>query len=215
MGDPTPREGPSDEELRDLLLRDPKSGWPEFWKVFGPLITGRIHAHRLSQMDAQDLVQEISYHLIRNDFQLLRAWDPTRSNLSAYLSVITTSRCVDYLRSSWSNYTRRKVEAAEAPSDSPEGTAPQSSGPTTPADWCRNRELVEALRGCLERLQRAGRLKPLDCRIVELRARGVSFKDIAETLGISENNANTRFSRLRPELRACLARAGIEVGDFS
>lgn len=215
MGDPTPIEGLSDEDLRELLIRDPRSGWPEFWKIHGPMITARIQAHRLSRTDAQDLVQEVSYHLIRNDYQLLRAWDPSRSTLSAYLSVITTSRCLDYLRSSWSSYTRRKWVASDSSSDTSDPLLDQCAPTPTPAEWSQNRQLVEALNGCLERLRKSRRLKELDCRIVELRSEGRTFREIAEHLGLSENSAMTRFFRLRPDLRACLTRAGIDPTDFS
>ena len=50
--------------------------------------------------DAEDVAQEVFIKLCRNDFKVLRSFDPERAKLTTFLTVIATTTAIDHLRKS-------------------------------------------------------------------------------------------------------------------
>jgi RNA polymerase sigma-70 factor, ECF subfamily len=202
----------SDEELRDLVLENPDVGWPIFLSVHNGVLRNTIGRFHLPREDAHDLLQEAFLALVDNDCMVLRNWDPARCSLAGYLSVITAYTCLGFLRSGFNEYNKRKQDPLEDLAGDPHPISRiEDPGPTASTLLIRS-EVEETLRECLEEWSRDG-LKEQDRLIIDFRLRGMSYKDVAELIDTSEENAMTRFSRLKSGLRKRLVQAGIEPGD--
>lgn len=81
-----------------------KIAWDRFAEKCAGLILST--AKRLLDMktgqasmdDARDIAQDVFTRLVKNDFKLLKSYDPAKSSLSTWLTVITRSTAIDYLR---------------------------------------------------------------------------------------------------------------------
>ncbi len=77
--------------------------WREFVRLYGPLITKvadwtlrRAGAHSASETD--DVAQEVFARLVRGNYRLLESWDSARGSFSTWLTVVSRSTALDYLR---------------------------------------------------------------------------------------------------------------------
>jgi len=90
----------SDRDLADLLKGD-KAAWDAFVRAQAPVIFAAVR-RRLApagrDADTEDAVQEVFVKLCRDDFRLLRAFDPAKAKLTTYLTVIASSSAIDHLR---------------------------------------------------------------------------------------------------------------------
>lgn len=80
-------------------------GEPDAWRAFvtaaGPLIRGviwQLLARAGRADDVADVLQEVFVRLVRDDFSVLRRYDPARARLGTWLGVVATSTAVDWLR---------------------------------------------------------------------------------------------------------------------
>jgi RNA polymerase sigma factor (sigma-70 family) len=206
---------PTDEEIRNLLIQDVKKGWSKFWLAYGGIIRGRVRAFHFSKEDTEDVLQDISIHLLKNDCKVLRTWDSTRSSLSAYLNVVAATRCLDFLKTGYHKYTVRKVGHSTDKQVEVDPMTLLEADEKSPAERLQLLQLGETINKCLRKLCEHDHLKPMDRNLVQLRALGHSFAEIAEILGIQEGNAVTRFSRLRAQLRETLTQAGVQSSDIA
>src|SRR5690348_18306661 len=58
----------------------------------------------MAQAEVEDLTQEVFLRLCKDDFRLLRSYDPVRASLSTWLTIVARSTARDGLR-------RRRAEA--------------------------------------------------------------------------------------------------------
>jgi len=83
-----------------------KAAWDRFAEKYAGLILGmaqrvlRMKTGSCNPEDARDIAQEVFVRLVRNNFRLLRLYDPAKSSLSTWLTVVTRSTTLDYLRAS-------------------------------------------------------------------------------------------------------------------
>ena len=148
-----------------------------------------------SEHDAADITQEV----------FLRAWkslDSFRgdSSLSTWLYRVTANLCVDFAR-------RRAAEGQPAASiDDEEGPAAALADPSRaaqPEAAAENQELREELQYALSQLSDEHR------RVVLLRdVAGMTYADIARTLGLEEGTVKSRLARARAALRKILLERG-------
>ena len=107
------------------LLRADAAAWREFVHTAAPRLramVSRALAPAGRAADVADVLQDIFARLCREDFRLLRTFDPQRGRLSAWLAVLTARAAVDHLR---------KVRAAPASLDAvPEPLVAPASGAT-------------------------------------------------------------------------------------
>lgn len=199
----------SDLELRDRLISDPDSHWPDFWHQFGALIKGRIRAFRLSREDFEDVLQDISLHLIKNNCATLRNWDPSRSSLSSYLKVVVSSRCLDYIKSQFYKEMHNPKILPTETDDGLDLLEIIDSGEKDPSERLQLLRLSAAVDQVLNGMCKNKLLKPVDRQLILLRAYGLSFKEIGVITGMREGTLMTRFSRLRSIVSDRLQQAGI------
>jgi RNA polymerase sigma factor (sigma-70 family) len=202
----------SDLDLRDLVLSDPDRGWVALWERYGGIIRSRVFRFDLPEEDLLDLQQEVTIRFFEKDSEILRNWDPDRSALPVYLSVITTYTCHDYLRSKFHSYSKRKV-STPSDDDDQDFFAKLEDDRLSPAEKLNRQQVSDAIHHCLEEWAKDGPLKEKDRLLLELRVRGLSYKEVAEALGISEHNALVRFNRLKPRFRERLLKAGVFPGN--
>ena len=147
-----------------------------------------------SEHDAADITQEV----------FLRAWrnlDSFRgdSSLSTWLYRVTANLCVDLAR-------KKTGEGASTSIDDEESPAAAVADPVRmnrPEAAAENNELRQELQYALSQLSEEHR------RIVILRdVGGLSYADIARTLGLEEGTVKSRLARARAALRRILTERG-------
>lgn len=147
-----------------------------------------------SEHDAADITQEV----------FLRAWknlDSFRgdSSLSTWLYRVTSNLCVDFAR-------KKAAEGMPASIDDEESPAAEladSSRMAQPEAAAENQELREELQTALAQLSEEHR------RVVLLRdVAGLTYADIAHTLGLEEGTVKSRLARARAGLRKILLERG-------
>lgn len=200
--------------LRDQLLEDPEIGWPLFWDAYGRDVLSRVHRFRLSPADQEDAVQEVIFHLVKNHFAVIKNWDSSRCRLRTYLSLVVTSRMIDYLRSDFSKYSARKVSQPPPGENVRDLLEDLPSEEISPEERVHRIQVASALELCLQKLTGQGILKQVDCNIVQMRGNGMPFKEISQVLGMTEGSVAARFSRARERILKALSNAGIEASDL-
>lgn len=85
-------------------LRGEKKAWDTFVEQYSPMIYASVK-RTLSGSSAnipgktlEDIAQEVFVRLIRDDYRLLRQFDPKRASLSTWLALVARSVCIDQLR---------------------------------------------------------------------------------------------------------------------
>ncbi len=103
-------------DLNDVDLEACTAGDPGAWSAFVDCLSGVIVAAvrrtlhgrgARRDVDVDDAVQEVFVRLVRNEFRLLRSYDPDRAALSTWLTIVARSVTIDHLR-------RRRRMAARA-----------------------------------------------------------------------------------------------------
>lgn len=147
-----------------------------------------------SEHDAADITQEV----------FLRAWknlDSFRgdSSLSTWLYRVTSNLCVDFARKK----AAEGVSASIDDEESPAADLPDASRMAQPEAAAENQELREELQIALAQLSEEHR------RVVLLRdVAGLTYADIAHTLGLEEGTVKSRLARARAGLRKILLERG-------
>ncbi len=94
-------EGEQDIDLKALVAGD-KRAWDGFCRLYAPAIHGAARrafaGGQPSKDDVLDASQEVFVRLCRDNYRLLREFDPGRAKLSTWLGVIAYSAAVDWLR---------------------------------------------------------------------------------------------------------------------
>lgn len=105
-----------------------KAAWDRFVENFAGLLHGvalrtlRARSANIGPEDARDVVQDVFVRLVKDDFRLLGTFDPQRASLSTWLTVVTRSASIDFLRRPGN--ARENLELDDtlaAPADSPFG----------------------------------------------------------------------------------------------
>jgi len=90
-----------DSETFTALLDGERHAWDRFVGAAAPLIhsaTARSLVPAGRGEEIEEVVQDVFVKLCRNDFALLRSYDPARAKLSTWISVIASSTAIDHLR---------------------------------------------------------------------------------------------------------------------
>lgn len=118
------------DEETDIIrvVSGEKAAWDRFVEKFSGLLFGvtirtlRARTASLDQEDARDVVQEIFLRLVKDDFRLLRTYDPERASLPTWLTVVARSSAIDFLRRpERSRETEELDDTLEAADDVPFG----------------------------------------------------------------------------------------------
>jgi RNA polymerase sigma factor (sigma-70 family) len=176
------------DSLPDALLNGDATAWEGFVRRYGGLIVAAVRSVATSHGDIEDLTQEVFVRLCKDDFRLLRNYDPTRAGLSTWLTIVARSTARDALR-------RRRADAV------PLDAVPEAQLAVDPVEPVQKLKLPEAL------------LSPRQREILAmLYDREMDVAEIARALGIDPQTVRSAHHKamlkLRSYFRADLHKSG-------
>ncbi len=80
------------------LTRGEKPAWDAFVRRYAGLILAGVRAVAREGADVEDLMQEVFVRLCKDDFRLLKTYDPARAGLTTWLTIVARSAARDVLR---------------------------------------------------------------------------------------------------------------------
>ena len=161
------------DSLPDALLRGEKAAWDAFVRRYGGLVVAAVRGVAMAQAEVEDLTQEVFVRLCKDDFRLLRNYDPERASLSTWLTIVARSTARDGLR-------RRRAETV------PLDSVPEAQLAIDPVMPVEKLKLPEAL------------LSPRQREILAmLYDREMDVAEIARALGRSEERRVGKECRSR------------------
>jgi len=164
------------ESLPEALLRGEKAAWDAFVRRYGGLVVAAVRG--VAQAEVEDLTQEVFLRLCKDDFRLLRSYDPARASLSTWLTIVGRSTARDGLR-------RRRAEAV------PIEAVPEAQLAIDPVEPVQRLKLPEAL------------LSPRQREILAmLYDRDMDVAEIAQALGIDPQTVRSGHHKAMVKLRA-------------
>jgi len=150
-----------------------------------------------------DLTHEVYVHLWRDEFRVLRQWQQEHP-LRAYLRSVTR-------RLVWERLSRlAPVRQQPKSGPMPVASVPPEQTPMTPEDEAAAGEVLAFLLHALDGLNADHR------EILELRYyQDLSYREIAEVLGITPTNAGVRLSRAHAQLKRAFSHSLEEIDWFA
>jgi RNA polymerase sigma-70 factor (ECF subfamily) len=85
------------EDFGRLIAGD-KSAWDTFVARFAGLISAAVRRVVGSEGEIDDVAQDVFLRLCKDDFRLLRQFDPARAGITTWLTIIARSAAHDSLR---------------------------------------------------------------------------------------------------------------------
>ncbi|HLS68478.1 MAG TPA: sigma-70 family RNA polymerase sigma factor [Kiloniellales bacterium] len=167
-----------------------KEAWDAFARAAAPIVLAAVRRTlaRASRNDeAEDVVQQVFERLCRDDFRLLRNYDPGRAQLSTWLSVVANSTALDHLRR-----LKRVPEPREV---LPEPEAGEPLPQRDPLPIPRN--LLTPRQGAIMAL---------------LYEQELDVVDVAELLGITAQTVRSAHHKALTRLRSYFAEEFPELG---
>jgi RNA polymerase sigma-70 factor (ECF subfamily) len=160
------------------LLRRENGAWQAFVRRYAGLIVAAVRAVARDTGDVEDLAQEVFLRLCKDDFRLLRSYDPSRAGLSTWITIVARSTARDAMR------RRRAVSV-------PIEAVPEARLAIDPVEPVRKLKLPEAL------------LSPRQREILSmLYDREMDVSEIAITLGIDPQTVRSAHHKAMLKLRA-------------
>ena len=164
--------------LSNALLDGDGAAWGEFVRHYGGLIVAAVRGVTPVQGDVEDLTQEVFVRLCKDDFRLLRTYDPGRAALTTWLTIVARSTARDALR-------RRRPESL------PIDAVPEAQLAIPAVEPVRKLKLPEAL------------LSPRQREILAmLYDREMEVGEIARVLGIDPQTVRSAHHKAMIKLRA-------------
>jgi RNA polymerase sigma factor (sigma-70 family) len=160
------------------LLNGDSAAWEGFVRRYGGLIVAAVRGVASMQGDIEDLTQEVFVRLCKDDFRLLRTYDPARAAISTWLTIVARSTARDALR-------RRRADSV------PIETVPEAQLAVEPVEPVQKLKLPEAL------------LSPRQREILAmLYDRDMEVAEIAQLLGIDPQTVRSAHHKAMVKLRA-------------
>jgi len=164
--------------LPDALLRGEKAAWDAFVRRYGGLVVAAVRGVASVYGDVEDLTQDVFVRLFKDDFRLLRTYDPGRASLSTWITIVARSTARDGLR-------RRRGESV------PIDLVPEAQLAIDPVEPVQKLKLPEAL------------LSPRQREILAmLYDREMEVAEIARALGIDPQTVRSAHHKAMLKLRA-------------
>jgi RNA polymerase sigma-70 factor (ECF subfamily) len=166
------------DSLPETLLRGEKAAWDAFVRRYGGLVVAAVRGVAMAQPEVEDLTQEVFVRLCKDDFRLLRSYDPERASLSTWITIVARSTARDGLR-------RRRAETV------PLDAVPEAQLAIEPVLPVEKLKLPEAL------------LSPRQREILAmLYDREMDVAEIARALGIDPQTVRSAHHKAMVKLRA-------------
>lgn len=162
----------------DALLNGESAAWEGFVRRYGGLIFAAVRSLAPIHGDIEDLTQEVFVRLCKDNFRLLRTYDPTRAALSTWLTIVARSTARDALR-------RRRADSV------PIEAVPEAQLAVDFVEPVRKLKLPQAL------------LSPRQREILAmLYDRDMEVAEIARALGIDPQTVRSAHHKAMIKLRA-------------
>jgi RNA polymerase sigma-70 factor (ECF subfamily) len=181
------REARRDAELVERLKKGDAKALEELYHRHREPAYGIAYRLVGSREDALDVIQESFIHVLRG-IQTFRG----QSSFRTWLYRIVTHAALDYRR--WRALRATESLESEAPG------AGDASGQRSPADTAADRDLAAAIDKALANVSEKNR-----AALVLFAIEGMSYKEIADVLGISVGTVMSRIFNARQRLRELLA----------
>ena len=163
--------------LPDALLRGEKAAWDAFVRRYGGLVVAAVRGVASVYGDVEDLTQDVFVRLCKDDFRLLRSYDPGRASLSTWITIVARSTARDGLR-------RRRAESV------PIDAVPEAQLAIDPVEPVEKLKLPDAL------------LSPRQREILAmLYDREMDVAEIARALGIDRQTVRSAHHKAMLKLR--------------
>jgi RNA polymerase sigma-70 factor (ECF subfamily) len=168
---------PEDRGL-DALTGGDKTAWDAFVRRYAGLIVAAVRGVAPTPSDTEDLTQEVFVRLCKDNFRLLRTYDPARAGLSTWITIVARSTARDALR-------RRRADSV------PIDLVPEAQLAVDPVEPVQKLKLPDAL------------LSPRQREILAmLYDREMDVVDIAKLLGIDPQTVRSAHHKAMLKLRA-------------
>ncbi len=162
----------------DALRRGDRGAWEAFVRRYAGLVIAAVRGVAREPGEVEDLTQEVFVRLCKDDFRLLRSYDPARAGLSTWLTIVARSTARDAMR-------RQRIEAV------PIEAVPEARLKTDPVEPVEKLKLPEAL------------LSPRQREILTmLYDREMEVNEIAAALGIDPQTVRSAHHKAMIKLRA-------------
>ena len=162
----------------DALARGDKEAWEAFVRRYAGLVAAAVRGVAREAAEVEDLAQEVFVRLCKDDFRLLRSYNPTRAGLSTWITIVARSTARDAMRRH-----RPVLMAIEA--------VPESRLAVDPVEPAERLKLPEAL------------LSPRQREILTmLYDREMEVAEVAKTLGIDPQTVRSAHHKAMVKLRA-------------
>ena len=162
----------------DALARGDKGAWEAFVRRYAGLIAAAVRGVAREAAEVEDLAQEVFVRLCKDDFRLLRSYDPTRAGLSTWITIVARSTARDAMRRH-----RPVLMTIDA--------VPEARLAVDPIEPAERLKLPEAL------------LSPRQREILTmLYDREMEVAEIANTLGIDPQTVRSAHHKAMVKLRA-------------
>ena len=166
------------DALSDALLNGDGAAWEGFVRRYGGLIVAAVRGLAPIHGDIEDLTQEVFVRLCKDNFRLLRTYDPARAALSTWLTIVARSTARDALR-------RRRLDSV------PIEAVPEAKLAVDFVEPVRKLKLPQAL------------LSPRQREILAmLYDRDMDVAEIAAALGIDPQTVRSAHHKAMIKLRA-------------
>lgn len=166
------------DEVIDALVRGEDGAWQAFIRRYAGLVVTAVRSVAREAGEIEDLTQEVFLRLCRNDYRLLRSYDPARAGLSTWLTIVARSTARDALR-------------RHRPTIVPIEAVPEGQLSVDPVEPVRKLKLPEAL------------LSPRQREILSmLYDQDMEVADIATRLGIDPQTVRSAHHKAMIKLRA-------------
>jgi RNA polymerase sigma factor (sigma-70 family) len=88
----------ADETDLEALTRGDKPAWAAFVRRYSALVAAAVRGFAHESGDVEDLAQEVFVRLCKDDFRLMKTYDPSRAGLSTWLTIVARSTARDAMR---------------------------------------------------------------------------------------------------------------------
>ena len=87
-----------------LLVHGDKKVWDNFVELYSPVIYSAVlkvfntHTKIVDKLNVKDAVQEVFIRLIKDNYRLLKTYNPSKASLTIWLTIVSRSSAIDFLR---------------------------------------------------------------------------------------------------------------------
>ena len=159
-------------------MRGEKGAWEAFVRRYAGLVAAAVRGVAREPAEVEDLAQEVFLRLCKDDFRLLRSYDPARAALSTWITIVARSTARDAMR-------------RHRPVFVPIEAVPEGRLAVDPVEPAQKLKLPEAL------------LSPRQREILTmLYDREMEVAEIAKVLGIDPQTVRSAHHKAMVKLRA-------------